>query len=321
MSQRECAGLNTPDLSVSAWEDVEGRPVTSATVARLLSVFPAGLYVSVPGDPAIGDGQPARLAIVGKSAPVPFRSNSAIAPADVRIPLSPSVRLHVGQPARAAAVCSVKCSPVFPAGLGPPSAFCVAGVGHPEKALPDVWRAEDDSLSGEMIPTHKPSFGFRARARSAQIGGPEGIVQLFHVSTYSGEPVAPKVARNLFSKDDWRATLRDEASEFGPDVAAVGFAHLLARCGERLAGTTSGPNGSVNWPADKPEGFAPAPDSGEEMTLPVVGKIVSRDVFDAPSIHRCRRYVSRLNESPQPVGGERVELVEVMRHDSVDCPV
>src|SRR5690606_30346224 len=41
------------------------------------------------------------------------------------------------------------------------------GVGHPEKPLPDVRRAD---------------------ARSAQIGGPDGISHCFQVSSYSGEP-------------------------------------------------------------------------------------------------------------------------------------
>ena len=45
------------------------------------------------------------------------------------------------------------------------------GVGHPEQALSDVRRAE---------------------ARSAQIGGPDGISQCFQVSAYSGEPFTSK---------------------------------------------------------------------------------------------------------------------------------
>jgi hypothetical protein len=39
-----------------------GQPLTSATVFLLLSELPAGLYVSVPGEPAIGVGQPAGAA-------------------------------------------------------------------------------------------------------------------------------------------------------------------------------------------------------------------------------------------------------------------
>ena len=64
--------------------------------------------------------------------------------------------------------------------------ICVRGVGHPPKPLPDVRRA---------------------RARSRQIGGPDGISQCFQISTYSGEPFTSKLARNLFSKDCCRMVL------------------------------------------------------------------------------------------------------------------
>jgi len=69
------------------------------------------------------------------------------------------------------------------------------GVGHPPKPLSDLGGAD---------------------ARSAQIGGPDGISQCFQVSAYSGEPFTSSFARNLLSKDDWRAALRDEAEEGRP---------------------------------------------------------------------------------------------------------
>jgi hypothetical protein len=40
----------------------------------------------------------------------------------------------------------------------------------------------------------------RSDARSAQIGGPDGISHSLQVSAYSGEPFTSIVARNLFSK-------------------------------------------------------------------------------------------------------------------------
>jgi hypothetical protein len=63
-------------------------------------------------------------------------------------------------------------------------------VGHPPQPLPDVGRAD---------------------ARSAQIGGRDGIAHSFQVSANSGEPLdAGRAARNLFAKDDWRRALLDE---------------------------------------------------------------------------------------------------------------
>src|SRR4051812_3646441 len=78
---------------------------------------------------------------------------------------------------------------------GVPFAGCDTGVAHPPKALSDVRRAD---------------------ARSAQIGGPDGISQCFQVSSYSGEPNAAILARNLFSKDDCRMALGDEPMKSGP---------------------------------------------------------------------------------------------------------
>ena len=74
-------------------------------------------------------------------------------------------------------------------------ASTLLGVGHEVKPLSDVRRPD---------------------ARSAQIGGPTGIPQLFQVSTYSGEPCTSSLARNLLSKDDWRAALFDKPSKSGP---------------------------------------------------------------------------------------------------------
>jgi hypothetical protein len=48
------------------------QPQSNATVLRPLSVFPASLYVSVPGDPAIGVGQPASIACAPMSETLPF---------------------------------------------------------------------------------------------------------------------------------------------------------------------------------------------------------------------------------------------------------
>src|SRR5271166_3886292 len=80
----------------------------------------------------------------------------------------------------------------------------------------------------------------RARARSAQIGGPDGISQLFQVSAYSGEPFTSILARNLLSKDRCRAALGDEAVKSGPEVSFVGMTFSLSCARKRLTGTASG---------------------------------------------------------------------------------
>jgi hypothetical protein len=61
-----------------------------------------------------------------------------------------------------------------------------------------------------------------ADARSAQIGGPDGIAHCFQISAYSGEPCSSIIARNLFAKYDWRVALARELGEDWPEVPLVG---------------------------------------------------------------------------------------------------
>jgi hypothetical protein len=74
-------------------------------------------------------------------------------------------------------------------------------------------------------------------ARSWQIGGPDGISQTFQVNTYSGEPFAPILARNLLSKDRCRAALGDKAVKSGPEVSFVGRTLSASSARKRLTRT------------------------------------------------------------------------------------
>lgn len=58
-------------------------------------------------------------------------------------------------------------------------------------------------------------------ARSAQIGRRAGVTRSFQVSEYNVEPRKAVITRNLFSKDDWRAALGDEAKPGGPKMSSV----------------------------------------------------------------------------------------------------
>ncbi len=129
------------------------------------------------------------------------------------------------------------------------------GVGHgaPVKALPEMRRTDP---------------------RSAQIGGPDGISQTFQVKAYSGEPVKPGAARNLLSKDDCRAALRDEAAHFGPKVALVGGAPAFPCNGKWLTGAGTSPDGGIVRDAGESEGEGPASDSREEVSLAISHKVI-----------------------------------------------
>jgi hypothetical protein len=167
-------------------------------------------------------------------------------------------------------------------------------VGHPVQALSDVRRA---------------------RARSAQIGGPDGITQRFQVSTYSGEPFTSRFARNLLSKDDWREALGDEAAELGPEVAGVGIASLLAGTGIRLAGTGPGPDGHPDRPASEPQGKRPAPDAGEEVAFAVSSNVIGADLPNVPLVHHTGRHLPSADQVPQPCHREAVVVVVIGGHE------
>ena len=112
-----------------------------------------------------------------------------------------------------------------------------------------------------------------ADARSAQIDSPNGVARCFQVSVYSVEPAEAVLARNLLSKDNWRAALCDEPVELGPEVALVFDAFALTGGAERLAGAASGPDGPVVGPSGEAEGVAPDADAGEEVALGVTAQV------------------------------------------------
>jgi hypothetical protein len=178
--------------------------------------------------------------------------------------------------------------------LSPSFIAFASGVGHPVEPLPDVRRAD---------------------ARSAQICGPDSISHRFQVSAYSGDPSSPSLARNLFSKDDWRAALRDEASELGPQVTLVFISASFACDGEWLAGTRSGPNRLIIRPSGKAQGVTPSTNACEEVALGESEKIARSDVRNASLVHLAISYQSFLDEFPQPRADLRVVVVVVGCHD------
>jgi hypothetical protein len=117
-----------------------------------------------------------------------------------------------------------------------------------------------------------------ADARSAQICRPDGVARCFHVRLYSVEPSEAVLARNLLSKDDWRAALCDEAIELGPEVPLVGKSCSLSGGAERLAGAGAGPDGLVVGPSCKTEGVGPDADPGKEMALGVALEVARSHV-------------------------------------------
>jgi hypothetical protein len=127
----------------------------------------------------------------------------------------------------------------------------------------------------------------RADARSAQIGGPDRIAQRLQVSTYSIEPNAASLARNLLSKHRCRSALGDESEHVRPEVTFIRRSPLLSGNGERLTGTASRPNFSLVWPVRELQCIFPAPDPSKEMHTITAANVLSVQMHNAPSIN-CR---------------------------------
>jgi hypothetical protein len=99
-------------------------------------------------------------------------------------------------------------------------------------------------------------------------------------------------ARNLLSKDDWRATLADEVVPGWPEVPLVSKPSSFACRAERLARTGTSPNRSVICPAGATKRVAPDADAGEEVALSEAVEIARGDVFDASGVNNSMCDVS-----------------------------
>jgi hypothetical protein len=156
----------------------------------------------------------------------------------------------------------------------------------------------------------------RADARSAQIGGPDGISQLFHFTTNSGEPLTPSRACNLLSKHDWRAALGDELGEDGPEVPGVVEALAFAGGAERLAGARRRPDRLIDGPAGELEGVGPAADAGEEVALGEAGDFACSQVGDRSLIDFAIGDQAFLGEPAEPFRGAWVVVVVEVGHST-----
>lgn len=107
----------------------------------------------------------------------------------------------------------------------------------------------------------------RADARSAKIDRCCGVIRSFQVSLYKVEPSKAVLARNLLSKEERRAALRDEAEQFGPEVSVI-FGSLAASSrAEGLARGAPSPDQVIVGDASAAQSVAPHTDAGKEVAL------------------------------------------------------
>ncbi len=204
-------GFNWPPLSICASEPIRISPEAVKRAGPLIAV--------------------AMLRSCGE----PLRSISRNAPSVVRTFFSPSAARGVGQPDKPAtcgnATATLRPSGILPVALMPthdcdPIALPTVGVGQPDSA---TVRRLLSLLPAALFPfcAGVPAIGVgqpviavsdmrRTDARRRERDTPEGVTQAFHVSVYKVDPSVGILARNLLSKDDWRAALSDEVLPGGP---------------------------------------------------------------------------------------------------------
>jgi hypothetical protein len=153
-----------------------------------------------------------------------------------------------------------------------------------------------------------------ADARSAQIRRPDGVTASFQVSENKVEPLEAVAARNLLSKDDWRATLADECEPCWPKMSRVADSAPLARVRERLARTRPCPDGGVIGDSGAAEGVGPAADAGEEVPLTDAFDVRWREVNDGPAVNGTLDDVVMGDQVLQPGGGKDIDFVVQSRH-------
>jgi hypothetical protein len=131
---------------------------------------------------------------------------------------------------------------------------------------------------------------------------------------YKVDPRIDSAARNLLSKDDWRAALADEPVPRRPQVPLVIKPSSFACRGERLARTGTGPNRSIVRPASASKRVRPDADSGEEMALVVTSQVIRSDILNAPFVDVAKSDMPGGDQVAQPLRGVWVVLVVVRRH-------
>src|SRR5437868_7104734 len=92
-----------------------------------------------------------------------------------------------------------------------------------------------------------------ADTTSWQYGRRAGVILSFQVNENKVEPTPFNRLFNLFSKDDCGVALADKSKPLGPEMTIVCKSFLFACCAERLAGTTSRPDGLIIWPPCEPK--------------------------------------------------------------------
>jgi hypothetical protein len=118
----------------------------------------------------------------------------------------------------------------------------------------------------------------RVDGASRYIDAPAGVVFSFQISPDSVEPTIASRSCNLLTHDDRGPDGGDKAMEVRPQVPWISLAEASAGGGERLARTRARPDWAVVGPSCEPKGVAPSADTGEEMALGELSKVIRSNI-------------------------------------------
>src|SRR5262245_32904697 len=152
----------------------------------------------------------------------------------------------------------------------------------------------------------------RVDGTSRDNGRPAGVADGFQVRKHSVEPVLANRCRNLLSHPDSGPSGTEQAKLVGPQMPLVVVSEAFARCAERLAGATAGPQLAIVGPAGKTSCKGPPTDPGEEMALGESGEVFWLDIDYAPSVNDARRQMPGVDQVLEPLRGVRIKLVVVV---------
>lgn len=111
----------------------------------------------------------------------------------------------------------------------------------------------------------------------------------------------------------------EESSHFGPKVAGVGFALLLARVRERLTGAGASPDGLIVRPPSKSKSVGPSADARKKVDLSKADKISLREFLNVSLVNGARGNVAFADQLAQPCRGVGIVLV-VKVHETTPVP-
>jgi hypothetical protein len=119
---------------------------------------------------------------------------------------------------------------------------------------------------------------------------------------------------DLFSENNGRSTLSDEAKEVGPQMPWIVGTEPASCRTERLARAGARPERAFVGPSSKSSCDGPQPAASEEVALRVTFDVIRVNLFDRPGIDVARRDNAFCYQVSQDMRSGGINLVVVGTH-------